>query len=836
VDLKLAILIAAIDKASGPLGTVKTAVEKVGTAGTQLMVAGEAMAAAGAGLTAFGARGRAALEGIIGPTLEVEQAMTSLGVVAQQQLGGDITGALERTKAAALDWSRAHLGSADEYIAATQRMISASMGEEDAVKAAAVAMQFATATQSDAAAASKGLLFAYEQMGDQSADVGAEMTRLGDVLTRVGQLYDIENIEAFPESLAKAIPAAEAAGVSFEQLSVAAAALQKSGMAGEQASEGLAKAMGSLGEASGKLKFDLVKTADGGVDMIGSLENLKGKIGDVENMTPATRAALEDAFGPGTDVVIRMLKETGSLQASLDEVSNSAGASAKAAEAFDKAGALKIFQQNVDALKIELGAALLPAIQSLIPVVTDVVTAVAGFAKENPELVKMAATFAVVAVAAATVLGPIFTGVGAMVSLGGAVMTAIPTLLSFGATLFSTVLPALASAAAGAWAFAAALLANPITWIVLAIAAAAILIYVYWDEIVAYFDGVFAEIEAAFNESFIGGVVKVAENLDPFKHLVHAINFLIEEWFGVDLIGEASAWLEGLTFDSFVDGALAVLWNLTPLPAIEAGFVAASDWLSGFSLGEIVDGIVSGATAALAFLNPVTLVVAAFGAVTSWLSGFELGSTGQRIVASLVSGITNDLAALSNYFMAPIDAVVAMLSGYSLADAGSNIINTLVAGIQAVAGAPGAAMADIVANLRAYLPFSPAKIGPLRDLNKIRLVETVAENIVPGPLEAAMQVAMGGVVGPLTDVPLPTFVGNDNGATIAGGRGASSSPAAGGGGGGTPVPMQVNFNIQGGGPDVIQQLEAWIANPSNGPRLAKAVELAQQRQARTAYG
>ena len=37
------------------------------------------------------------------------------------------------------------------------------------------------------------------------------------------------------------------------------------------------------------------------------------------------------------------------------------------------------------------------------------------------------------------------------------------------------------------------------------------------------------------------------------------------------------------------------------------------------------------------------------------------------------------------------------------------------------------------------LPFRPAKEGPLRDIHRIRLVETIAESIKPTPLVNAMR-------------------------------------------------------------------------------------------------
>jgi len=44
--------------------------------------------------------------------------------------------------------------------------------------------------------------------------------------------------------------------------------------------------------------------------------------------------------------------------------------------------------------------------------------------------------------------------------------------------------------------------------------------------------------------------------------------------------------------------------------------------------------------------------------------------------------------------------------------------------------------------IRDHLPHSPAKIGPLKDLHKVKLIETIAATIKPTPLFSAMNKAL----------------------------------------------------------------------------------------------
>jgi hypothetical protein len=53
----------------------------------------------------------------------------------------------------------------------------------------------------------------------------------------------------------------------------------------------------------------------------------------------------------------------------------------------------------------------------------------------------------------------------------------------------------------------------------------------------------------------------------------------------------------------------------------------------------------------------------------------------------------------------------------------------------------------MVEKVRNLLPFSPAKEGPLRDLHKIKLVETIAATIKPAPLVNATSNALSSFAG-----------------------------------------------------------------------------------------
>jgi len=67
-------------------------------------------------------------------------------------------------------------------------------------------------------------------------------------------------------------------------------------------------------------------------------------------------------------------------------------------------------------------------------------------------------------------------------------------------------------------------------------------------------------------------------------------------------------------------------------------------------------------------------------------------------------------------------------------DAGKNIVISIWNGMKTMITKPVELMAQMTKKMRDYLPFSPAKTGALRDIHRIKLVETVAQSIKARPL------------------------------------------------------------------------------------------------------
>lgn len=176
------------------------------------------------------------------------------------------------------------------------------------------------------------------------------------------------------------------------------------------------------------------------------------------------------------------------------------------------------------------GEQLAPQFKSMIEGFTSTTEKVTAWAQANPGL---ANTIAKVAGGAALLIGGLSAlSIGAIAIFGPMMMVG----RAFGVV------------AMAARAMSMALLTNPITWIVLAIAGAAFLIYKNWAPISGFFVGIWNTIKTAFNGG-IRGISALIINWSPIG-LFYSAFAKVLSWFGVDLpakfTGFGAMILEGL--------------------------------------------------------------------------------------------------------------------------------------------------------------------------------------------------------------------------------------------------------------------------------------------------
>lgn len=260
----------------------------------------------------------------------------------------------------------------------------------------------------------------------------------------------------------------------------------------------------------------------------------------------------------------------------------------------------------------------------------------------------------------------------------------------------------------------------------------------------------------------------------------------------------------------------------------------------------------------------------AFGKVTSALSSateFVFGPSATSVAADAasiekVSAAAQSARSMINMISPAATAAVAsaqsVLSGVSFYSHGVAMMTTLATGIKAGASAAVAAARSTVQQIRDYLPHSPAKVGPLSDLDRVQFSQTLATAISAGAPKAltAVRALSAGMAAAMMSVPahavaLPnmpafqTMAGQTQGAGMGG---MPTAPAAVqfaradqvstsksvSGGSAVTVNLTLSPTLNGtGGGDFIDQLKS--ALPKISYELAQAIKSEIDRTDRTRH-
>lgn len=272
----------------------------------------------------------------------------------------------------------------------------------------------------------------------------------------------------------------------------------------------------------------------------------------------------------------------------------------------------------------------------------------------------------------------------------------------------------------------------------------------------------------------------MGETLKPaakelFNDLVPILE-TIEAWVKAnpELTAGIMKWASGLAAVALIGGAS--LWTFGKLLDISRGLISVFGMLakssvflvSGFAQGISVfartGSVLKGLTAVMRALNltilanPFVLAAVAIAAAVYLIYKYwePISNFFSNLWADISAYFKNNWRSILNFMMYlnPLtlaykmwNAVSEYLFGISLYEAGKNVIVTLWKGMKAFINKPIDTIAKMAGKIRDYLPFSPAKEGPLKDLDKVRIVETVAENMNPGPAVGAMRRATGAIAG-----------------------------------------------------------------------------------------
>ena len=337
--------------------------------------------------------------------------------------------------------------------------------------------------------------------------------------------------------------------------------------------------------------------------------------------------------------------------------------------------------------------------------------------------------------------------------------------------------------AAVQWVLNAAMSANPIGLVVIAIAgliAAGAWLVQNWDEIAAWWNDLWSGIAdwarekwnaitgtiAGAWDSIISGITGFGASIlsglqgawDAVRNGISAawegyVALLTAFWggilsglldFGASVIsglqrvwdtisGAAGAAWAGIT--GIISGAWnAIVGGVADFGASLLSFLqsAWAEW-EGFvarllaALGGILSGLLDFGASVISGLQSVwDTVSGAAGAAWEGITGIISGAW-----AAIIGGLSGFGASLLSGLTEAWNAVLEFFGGLNLFESGARLLSTFVDGIKSMASSVVESVAGVFATVREYLPFSDAHVGPLSQLtlSGARMMTTLAEGV-----------------------------------------------------------------------------------------------------------
>ncbi|WP_299580943.1 phage tail tape measure protein [uncultured Microbulbifer sp.] len=503
---KLLFSVSLIDKASGPAGKIASQIDQL----NQRATAGFTQVGVGAaGLFATGY----ALKSLLGPAIEMDRALgevSSLGVR---------DAALQKLEKTALKFSVKYGESATEFVRASydiQSAISGLNGSELSTFSETGGI-LAKATKSNVATIT-------DYMGTMYGIFEKEAKRMGNAnwVQRLAEQTStaVAVFKTDGNKMASGFSAlgadATAAGISMTEQMAILGSLQAT-MSGSESGTKYRAFLKGVGKAQDQLGLQFTDSHGRMLPMLDILQKLRGRYG--ETITVAEGMELQKAFGTQEAVALinQLLPKTEELRGKMAELENVQGMTnatkmaQKMVDPWQKMGA------SATAVHTQFGRMIQPVLLPVLEMMVSTGEAVMAWMDNHKTLSKVigAGTLVIFGLVAAVSAFALVQGLATLsmagwsgallVSAAGARLwrfalgAAQATWFLFqmavygGVAIFRALRTAFMASTAATWLLNAALLANPITWIVLAVVAlvaAVVGLIVYWDELMTWFSDI----------------------------------------------------------------------------------------------------------------------------------------------------------------------------------------------------------------------------------------------------------------------------------------------------------------------------------------------------------
>lgn len=669
---KLSLIMNMIDNLSGPMAGVAS---KVGANVSKLDAVSEGlgnMAKTGAVMQEMGSQITGAVLAPVEATFETRRALGELASLGVQDLGV--------VEDAARDFSDQWAGTTkSDFISAAYDIKSgiASLTDEGVAQYTELAGVTAKATKST--------------IGEMTSLFA---TGYGIYKEFYGDLSDLEFGEMFSAGISQSVKQFKTTGSGMAQSiqTLGASATTANVPLEEQLSIlGMLQATMSGSEAGTKYKAFLRSAAKGGealglsftdannqlLSMPEILDKLRGKFG--ETMDAAEKMELQKAFGDTEAVALidLMYNKVGDLQDNIvgmyDALGSGTGVALEMASAINETEPEKFerLQQRIHNVTETIGNTLLPTINDLMGKGEQVLTKVGSWIEQNQGLVRVIMIVVLALGGFLTVGGTVI----AVVSGVGLVITKAISAFKMLKAGFVLVKGALTPLISSVWSFTAALLANPVTWVVIGIVALIAALVLLYNKCEWFRNAVNAVID--FFKEKLGAALEVAKNV-----------------FGAI----------GNVIGSVMEAAKTTVSE--KLSNMKAAYQEHGGGIRGIAAAA-VEGVKGYYTAGFTFLDNLT-----GGKLTAIKEKFSTAMSG--IVQGVSQKFTEARAAFSNGLNTIKNAVSGAVTWFF--QSGQRIVTTLANGIKSAFSTAVEAVKGGLQRIRNLLPFSDAKEGPLSTL------------------------------------------------------------------------------------------------------------------------
>ena len=381
-------------------------------------------------------------------------------------------------------------------------------------------------------------------------------------------------------------------------------------------------------------------------------------------------------------------------------------------------------------------------------------------------------------------------GIGVFIGIGGKAIALFAQLNNFSrlGAAFRLLLTPIGLVTKSFITMGIAFMSTPLGWVVAAIAAiaaGAYLIYRNWDKIGPWFKNIWAKTKQIFADFW--NWVKGLFSWDNVFTAINWFSYLVPiRW--VEFIPGFPGWqtvISIFSWDNFLT-VLSWLSYLSPLNWLDfiPDFPSWQNIIQSDTVQVVMNNIVKMFDDAKGKIQSVfTTIGGAWKFVKDLFSGgtkeaavnivaqdpaaisaanAEVEKLSGKLEALSAIDFSNTNAALTELqdktaetiakaggieraFSVAISAARSVLAAANFESHGAALMRTFALGIRNGAGSAIAATRDVVGQIRDYLPHSPAKRGPLSDLNRVRFSETLAKAIKPAPAIAAVERVTSGM-------------------------------------------------------------------------------------------